>query len=214
MNIYHGQFLLDKFLNENYIKNIKYGFFVEAGAYDGKEESTCLYFEENLGWEGINIEPVPEIFNQLEINRPDSININIALSDKKEKRTFKHIIHPERGIYFGNGSLEHTEEHLKDLLDNGCSTLGFEVNCNSFKNIFNTCLSLEKRPPIDLFVLDIEGGELKAIDGILRLPKIYYPELFCIEYTHCGLDNLSKRLNNIYIFSSIYENNAIYLRKW
>ena len=49
-NKYHGQFELDRFLNEEYIKDKKDGFFVEVGAHNGFNEITCLFFEEYLNW--------------------------------------------------------------------------------------------------------------------------------------------------------------------
>ncbi|VDP32958.1 unnamed protein product, partial [Soboliphyme baturini] len=41
------------------------GFFVEAGAYDGEEFSNSLYFEKELNWTGLLIEPDDESYEQL-----------------------------------------------------------------------------------------------------------------------------------------------------
>ena len=40
----------------------KRGFFIEAGAYNGVELSNTLYFEKNLGWTGLLVEPNPDAF--------------------------------------------------------------------------------------------------------------------------------------------------------
>jgi len=55
-------------------------FFVEVGAYDGVGCSNCLLFEEAYNWDGICIEPHPESFRQLEINRPRPKKYNLGLS--------------------------------------------------------------------------------------------------------------------------------------
>jgi len=208
---YHGQFELDKFLNEQYIKNAKGGFFVECGVYDGIEESTCLFFEDELEWRGINIECVPFLFDSLIKNRPNSINLDSALSNKKELKTFTHVLHPERGVFFGNGSFKHNKDHIEYLLSIGCTFEKFEVQCNTFKNLWDKIVN---KTDIDLFVLDVEGGELEAIDGILKMAKKYYPKIFCIEHSHCGLNKIDEKLRKHYIFSQQYHQNAIFLRNF
>lgn len=67
---------------ENYVfKGYKNGVFVDVGAYDGVSYNNTLFFEKNHNWTGINIEPIPEIYNKLVINRPKCINLNIAIDE-------------------------------------------------------------------------------------------------------------------------------------
>lgn len=204
---YYGQFLLDKYLHENYFKNIMNGIFVECGACDGVLESTCKFFEESLGWNGINIEASPPLFEMLKINRPNSVNINCALSNFNGESVFTHAIHPNLGNRFGNGSLNHTDFHKKMLINDGCSFKEYTVQCKKFVDIFIY------PKEIDLFVLDVEGGELEALTGILEIDKKYYPKVFCIEHTMVGLDNLKIKLEKDYILKDIQQHNAIFLRK-
>lgn len=207
--MYYGQFELDKYLNDTIFKNKRDGFFVEAGAYDGVEESTCKFFEDSLNWTGINFEPVPEIYNLLTKNRPNCFNYSFALSDRVDEKIFTHIVHPERGIYFGNGSLNHNINHLNELKKEGCTLKEYKVYCYPFYYIFHYFYQ-----EIDLFVLDVEGYELVALDGILRLNKKKYPKVFCIEHTLCGFDNLKEKMeNNGYLLKDTYKQNSIYMRK-
>ena len=86
MNKYYGQFdpPVDKFIYENFFatnEKKNEGFFIECGAGDGVTESSCKFFEESLGWSGINVEAAPPLFKRLIVNRPGSLNINCALSD-------------------------------------------------------------------------------------------------------------------------------------
>ena len=59
-NAYHQ---LDKKLLK-YI-NYKNGFYIDCGANDGVNQSTTWYFEKYLNWNGILIEPIPNVFNEL-----------------------------------------------------------------------------------------------------------------------------------------------------
>ena len=54
---------------QHFFKDKKDGVFVDIGAHDGVLLSNTYFFEKHLGWKGICIEPIPEIFNQLKANR-------------------------------------------------------------------------------------------------------------------------------------------------
>lgn len=205
--MYYGQFGIDQFLHETFFKDVRNGFFVECGAVDGELESTCLFFEASLGWTGINVEPVPSMFKLLEKNRPNCINLNYALSDKNNEATFTHAIHPDMGTRFGNGSLQHTEFHKQDLINQGCSFESFTVQCRKFFDIF------DNKREIDLFILDVEGHEMSALKGIMELQKIHLPKVFCIEHSMVGLDNLKKTLDECYKLHSVQQHNAIFVKR-
>lgn len=80
--MFYSQHKQDQILEENLFKGFKNGFFMDIGAHDGISINNTLYFENNNNWSGINIEPIPEVFNKLCINRPNSININCAVSNE------------------------------------------------------------------------------------------------------------------------------------
>jgi hypothetical protein len=52
---FHGNQLLDKKML-NYI-NYRNGFYIEMGAHDGIVNSNTYYYEKNLNWKGILVEP-------------------------------------------------------------------------------------------------------------------------------------------------------------
>ena len=60
---YYSQFEQDKFIYENYFINKTKGYFVDIGAHDGITFSNSKFFEE-LGWDGVCIEPNPKIFEK------------------------------------------------------------------------------------------------------------------------------------------------------
>ena len=81
---YYGQFKpsVDEIIHKRYFKNIRHGISIEAGALDGVWDSSTYFFKKNYEWNTINIEPLNNMFKKLIINRPNSINLNLALSNK------------------------------------------------------------------------------------------------------------------------------------
>jgi FkbM family methyltransferase len=207
--MFYGQFELDRIIYENFFKDKRDGFFVECGAFDGLGECTCKFFEESMGWKGLNIEPTPYAYSKLIKNRPNSINENYALSSKAGKAIFTNAIHPELGLYFGNGSLSHTADHKNELITTGCKFETFEVNCIRFSDLYVK----NDLPDIDLFVLDVEGHEIEALEGILDIPVKALPKVFCIEYTITGNDKIINMLSSNYSFHSKHAHNAFFIKK-
>lgn len=207
--MYYGQFELDRVLNEEIFKDAIGGYFLECGAYDGIEESTCYFFEKERVWTGVNIEPVPEIFEQLCKNRPRSLNLNVALSDMEKKFIFRQPLHPNRGLYWGNGSLVHTKDHLKQLHELGVREYNtYNVQCISYAHLYFTGKIYRI---VDLFVLDVEGHELKVLDGMFRLDFDLLPKFCCIEHTLCGYSKLLEKMTiNNYEMLFKYKHNTIF----
>ncbi len=63
------------------LKSVAAGFYVDVGANDPLQDSvTALFYE--LGWSGINIEPIPFWYRRLQASRPRDINLQVAASAK------------------------------------------------------------------------------------------------------------------------------------
>jgi FkbM family methyltransferase len=172
-------------------------------------ENNTKFFEDNYNWKTINIEPGINIFKKLQMNRPRSININIALSDKEGISNFKNYKHPNLGFDWGKGSINQSYNHETEL-KNLCGEnnyVEYEVITKSYKDIIDE-LKLEK---LDLFVLDVEGNELNVIDGMIGCDIL--PDLFVIEIGHINLapiiNSLSK-LNKQYKLDHISFVNAFF----
>lgn len=84
--MYYSQYKQDEFLHKNFFINKIDGFFVDIGAHDGITLSNSKFFEE-LGWNGICVEPIPSVFQKL-INNRKCKCINAAISDKNEEIDF------------------------------------------------------------------------------------------------------------------------------
>lgn len=207
--MFYGQHELDRVIYETFFKDKRDGFFVECGAFDGLTECTCKFFEESMGWKGINIEPTPYGYSKLIINRPNCINENYAISSSNSTAIFTNAIHPWMGLHFGNGSISHSDAHKRELINTGCTFETFEVNTIRFSELHKKAAS----PTIDLFVLDVEGHEVKALEGILDIPTQTLPKVFCVEYTITGLDIITQMLTNNYDYHSKYAHNAFFVKR-
>jgi len=159
---FHSQFGQDEFVNS--ILNKTNGLFVDVGAHDGVTFNNTLFFERELKWSGINIEPIEEVFNKLVINRPDSININVAAGQNESYEKFLHnkgYTEMLSGLMTG-----YTNKHLTRL-ENELSIFGGESNIitvqvRTLKNIFNDY----NIKHVDYLTIDVEGSEEDVIRGI------------------------------------------------
>lgn len=183
---FYGQFdpPVDKFIYQKFFRHkplLGKGVFIECGAFDGKTECSCKFFEETLGWRGVNVEPSPPIFGKLVENRPNSVNVNAALSDSAGKSEFHGVVHPVYGEMCTNGSLEHTEKHKKSLNEMGCTFKSYTVPVITYADLIEQT-HLKK---CDLFVLDVEGNELKVIKSMKEFGRVL-PKVLVVEHGQVG----------------------------
>lgn len=133
--------------------NFKNGFYIECGANDGVNQSNTWYLEKYLGWKGLLIEPVEEVFRELIKNRGKK---NYFF--KRALRSFKY-----------KPKFDELRLNVKDTLstrstiDNVKSRIRIKVRCENL----DTILKKVKAPSlIDFFSLDVEGDEFQVLKGI------------------------------------------------
>ncbi|MCF6303463.1 MAG: FkbM family methyltransferase, partial [Devosiaceae bacterium] len=208
---FYGQFNppVDQFLFETYFKDRKEpGFFIECGAYDGRIDSSCLFFKETLGWKGANIEASRYLYRSLVVNRPGETNVFCALSDKAGTAVFRNAIHPELGRRFGNGSLNHTKEHIKELEDRNCEFEEYEVPTIPFRDL----IEQYDIKQVDLFVLDVEGHELAVLKGMKGSSVL--PSIICAEHGQLGVEALRGPMEELgYVYDAQSHVNSTWLLK-
>ena len=180
--------------------------FIEAGAFDGVEESCCKAFEEFLDWTGVNVEPSPFTFDLLKANRPTAINVRGALSDHDGDATFTNALHPERGARFGNDSLGHTDAHIDELVTAGClhsrpsrSRPCDTTRCSSvMRSTTSTCsCSMSKGM----------SSRFSAAWSVHRCGRAS----FCIEHGNIGVERLQEYLTPLgYVLDRLAFNNAYF----
>lgn len=184
--------------------NFRNGFFVEAGANNGIDQSNTIQLENNFGWSGLLIEPNTFKFNQCISNRPKSICENYALvSDSYDSDTidgdFSHnddqslmSLVSDPGDFFDDELLFYKEQRKRD-----CKIISVPVST------MNALLEKHKINNIDFFSLDVEGYEISVLNG-LNFDK-FRPKYFLIET--CPNLNGGNRLKAVtdYMSSKKYE---------
>lgn len=154
-------FEMDYKLNQ-YFLGKRNGFFIEAGANDGKTQSNTLYFEFYKNWTGILIEPVTELAHACHINRSIATRIvNCALvSNEYESRTAEIVFTPDCGGLLSVINDDNADKMMQRTKEKGVFQT---VSARTLNEILNDV----RRPgKIDLLVLDIEGYEIEALKGI------------------------------------------------
>jgi hypothetical protein len=155
---FNSQFQEDRSVYTKIFKNtVRKGFFVEIGARNGLVTSNTLFFERQLGWTGLLIEPNPKDFQQLAKNRPGCIRLHAAVCNAT---TDLHYIERKDvgGIYefMAPSFLKMWHKKLPPV-----DTLP-KIICMPFRRIFEAPL-LRHVQHIDFFSLDVEGAELSAL---------------------------------------------------
>ena len=148
----------DKCIKNYFFKNLKKGFFVEIGAFDGIDGSNCFYFEKFMDWNGIAIEPSPVHFEKLKKNR-NCICINKAISNKNDHKEFVEVIN---GYIQMSGIV--TDEYKKTLdiimKDPRTKMNKLNIKTSTFKEIVG------ENKIIDYLSIDVEGEEKRILESI------------------------------------------------
>ena len=139
-------------------------FYVDIGANDGLIVSNTAYFDMDLGWDGICVEPHPRAFEDLEKNRPRSINLNMCASVEDNEVDFLVVNgHAEMlsGIY-DNYHPDHRSRIDSEIQRHGGSKELIKVKSRPLKEIFEE-YSVTK---VDYLSIDTEGSEYDILCSI------------------------------------------------
>lgn len=157
------------------------GFFIEVGANDGFTQSNTYFLEKFLGWSGILIEPIPNLFEQCRKTRTKSAVFNCALvsndySSKAVSMRYANLMSLTEGA-LSNRSIE--SEHISAGLkvQNLDRSYKIDVPARTLESVLDDVK--DKPAIIDFFSLDVEGYELNVLNG-LDLEK-YRPKYLLLE---------------------------------
>ncbi|MDC7995722.1 FkbM family methyltransferase [Altibacter sp. HG106] len=168
------------------------GVVVEVGAFDGVHLSNS-YSLEQYGWKAICIEPNPRIFEYLEKQRPNAININKAVvgNPGTQEVTF---FDEEIGVLSG---VSYDEEDVKRRYANRGLDYKEPNKVTVAASTLGDILSSRRQKHVDILSIDVEGFEVEVLKG-LNLDQIRV-DLFIIEA------NTLKERNQIVAFFENYE---------
>lgn len=152
---YQSQVGQDRYLNEVIFKDKKNGFFVDIGAHDGYTFSNSYFFEDKRGWDGICVEPMPDVFKELSKRRTCKC-INAAVSSIKGEVQFL----VDKGFDMLSCIYNENNEEDRQKLESGKAEL---IKIPSIP--MNEILQDVNRP-IDFVSIDTEGFELDVLKSI------------------------------------------------
>lgn len=161
--MYNSQWEQDKWLNENIFKNKRNGFFVDIGAHDGVSISNSYFFEKELTWKGICIEPIPRVYQKLKKNRTCEC-IHGCIYNRTGTVKFQQLEgYTEMLSGIDEAYNDHHRQRVnKELDQHGGNRKYFDVNCFRLEDI------LEDRgiKHVDYISIDTEGSEMQVLEGI------------------------------------------------
>ena len=181
--ISYAQNLEDVVLNRLF-RNKKSGFYIDVGASDPVEMSVTKHFYD-LGWSGINIEPVHSGFTRFQELRPRDINLNLAVG----------TMHDFREIFEIEGYPEYSSLDRKIAeaasVHTGSSIKSGKIEVQTLAAICEEYC----RGFIDFLKIDTEGMETEVIKGADW--KKFRPTMLAVEASEpCASFDPAKPLEN------------------
>jgi FkbM family methyltransferase len=162
-------------------------FFVQIGAYDGRESDPIHASIRRHHWKGVLVEPQPDAFERLKRNYegcPGLIFENVAIADRKCSRPFyklkdshARLFHADHGT-LSSFSAEHILKHLSEPVDAGQALDAIQIPCIALSDLLDRH-GVEK---IDLLQIDAEGYDFEIIKTV-PFDKVS-PQIIHFEHAH------------------------------
>ena len=155
------------------------GFFVEAGANDGLQQSNTYYFEKLRGWQGVLVEPVPELAAECRKNRHGPVVEAALVAQETPGATVPIRFAGLMSVLADpTGSPIDPDQHVSTGLRLQHLPKGYTVEVPA-RTLSSVLDELGVRREIDLLSLDVEGAELGVLQGIDW--ERHAPRFICIE---------------------------------
>lgn len=164
--MFYSQFKQDEYIYNRFFKDkeIYNPFFLEIGADDGIKFSNCAFFEKELGWQGIAIEPREVAFKELKNNR-NCICLNTVLASEEKECEFMELFGYGLGL---SGIIENYDKRHLDRINRELQNpenKGKRINKVKTQTL-DKILDEYKIDKIDFLSIDTEGSELDILSSI------------------------------------------------
>ena len=185
------------------------GFYVDVGAHHPKRFSNTYFFYKQ-GWNGINIDAMPNSMKAFNDIRPRDINIEKPISEKKQILTYYAFNEPALNGF----SKELSERRAKQ--DNCIIEFTKDIETATLEEIFEN--NLPDNQCIDFLSIDVEGLDFNVLKSNNFLK--YKPKVILIEILGSGLLEIEKNEISQYLKKYDYEifakavNTVIFLQKY
>lgn len=161
---------------DNLLKEVSKGFYIDVGAGHPIEDSVTKIFYEK-GWTGINFEPIKHIYDLIVEDRPRDINLNVGVSNKKGKLSFR-----EYKNYGMSTFTQGIKDNHFDLNEFSDSYVDYEVKVETLSSVFEN----NHVKNINFLKIDVEGLEYEVLEG--NNWSKFRPQVLCIESNHIVKD--------------------------
>ena len=135
------------------LRHVSKGFYIDVGAWDPVEDSVTKLFYD-IGWSGINVEPVKYWYGRLVAERERDLNLMVAISNKKGVMKFYEVV--------GTGLSTADEEIALKHKEDGYEVKEYWVPCLTLNDICST-YEVEE---IHFLKIDVEGKEKEVLEGL------------------------------------------------
>lgn len=130
------------------------GFYIDVGVWEHQVDSVTKHFYD-VGWRGINIEPIPDLYNAIVPHRPRDINLQLAAGASNTTRVINYVHGSGLSTFVDdNAKLEHNAHRKVEKIY--VQQLTLERICELF---------LPPRQRIDFLKIDVEGAEYHVLFG-------------------------------------------------
>jgi FkbM family methyltransferase len=151
-------------------RDVGKGFYIDVGANDPNTDNVTRYFYER-GWNGINIEPNVDLFEDIIRCRPRDSNYNVGIAEREGTMVFYQ--QTDSGLQ-GLSTFD-KEISERERKENGIHFKEISVPVTTLNNIIGKV----SPPAITFITIDVEGFERQVIESIDLLK--YRPIALCIE---------------------------------
>lgn len=135
------------------LRHVEHGFYVDCGAYSPTCHSVTKAFYDR-GWRGINIEPVPHLLHAFVAQRPNDINLNVAIADHADGATFYEVLDTGLSTFSADAARRHIEAgHMAKSMTVPTADLSDILRQHAGK-------------AIHFLKIDVEGAERLVLDGL------------------------------------------------
>ena len=201
--ISYAQNLEDVMLARAFV-GVTQGFYIDVGGYDPDNDSVTRFFYDS-GWRGINVEPVPEQYEEFVRRRPRDVNLRTALGRADGQLRF-HDFSPSGLSTMDPVAAARLREH-------GYTCREYDVPVTTLAAVCRA----HAPATIDFLKIDVEGAEGEVIAGADW--RAFRPRVIVVEATrpldgtptHAGWEPVL--LEHGYIFVWFDGLNRYYLRR-
>ena len=186
-------------------KNIKNGFYVDAGCYHPTHLSnTFLLYKKN--WNGINIDVSELSISLFNFMRSNDLNLNLAISNFEGEVT---IYHQKKMSQLTTINKKISTERMQGKIKER------KIKSQKLTTVLNN--SKYKNRKIDFLNIDVEGVDLEVLKSLDF--KVYKPRVICIEIIDKEIEdskiyNYLKNLDYKKVWSSSSNISHIFVEKY